>query len=68
MILKDAAPKPAHDAPTIFGLTDRARYLIDKFLALPPSQRALATGLVDEFASLVEEIKTLHARDVHDKN
>ena len=68
MILKDAAPKPAHDAPTVFGLTDRAHYLIDKFLALPPSQRALATDLLDEFASLVEELKTLRVRDVHDKN
>jgi hypothetical protein len=68
MSLKDAAPKPVHDAPTVFGLAGRARCLIGKFLALPPSQRAQATGLIDEFANIVRELKGLRSRDELDKH
>ena len=56
---KDAAPKPAHDATAIFGLASRASFLIGKFLELSPSQRAQATDLISEFASIVDEVKGL---------
>jgi hypothetical protein len=68
MSLRDAAPKPAHDAAAIFGLASRARFLIDKFLALPPSQRAQATDLVKEVASIVKELKGLRSPGEHDKH
>jgi hypothetical protein len=68
MSLKDAAPKPVHDAPTVFGLAGRAQRLIRKFLALPPSQRAQATGLIDEFASIVKELKALRLRNEQGKH
>jgi hypothetical protein len=59
--MKDAAPKPAHDAAAIFGLAKRANLLLGKFLALSQSQRAQATALVNEFASIVDEIKGLRS-------
>jgi len=68
MTLKDAAPKPTHDAPTVFGLAGRARCLIGKFLALPPSQRAQATDLIDEFTSVVKELKGLRLLNEHDQH
>jgi hypothetical protein len=64
--MKDAAPKPAHDAAAIFGLAKRANFLLGKFLALSPSQRAQATDLISEFASIVDEVRGLRSPD-HDK-
>jgi len=68
MTLKDAAPKPAHDAAAIFGLASRARFLIDKFLALPPTQRAQATDLIKEVTSIVKELKGLRSPDDNDEH
>jgi hypothetical protein len=67
--LKDAAPKPTHDAPVVFGFAGRARSIVGKFLSLPPGQRAQATDLIDESASAVKELKSLRSRsrDEHDK-
>jgi hypothetical protein len=61
--MKDAAPKPAHDAAAIFGLASRASFLIGKFLAMPPSQRAQATDLINEFARIIDELKGLSSPD-----
>jgi len=68
MSLRDAAPKPDHDAAAIFGLASRANFLIRIFLALPPSQRAQATDLIDEFASIVKELKGLRSSAEHDEH
>jgi hypothetical protein len=68
MSLKDAAPKPAHEAAAIFGLASRARFLIDKFLALPPNQRARATDLVNEVTSIVRELKDSRSSAKHEKH
>ncbi len=66
MDMKDAAPKPTHDGAAIFGLANRAHLLIGKFLALPPNQRAQATDLVTEVASIVRELASLRSSDKND--
>jgi len=65
--LRDEAPK-AHDAAAILGLASRARFSIGGFLALPPSERAQATALVNEVGSIVQEVKSLRSADEPDKH
>jgi hypothetical protein len=48
-------------------VASRARFLIGKFLALPPSQRAQATDLIKEVTSIVKELKGLRAPNERDE-